>query len=361
MGVPKELMDFYTKICQARCPEDIFGDLNSGNPMEALKRVYHTHIFSCHPDHYALDPEATLYAEETFKSLNVLFQEAINKLDNDTYGKPDAPSMTSALFDIKTKKSIYRVYKHIASGDYASIYYAEALDTNEVLKDKVCLKVIEDPADNLLISNEIEVMKKVVHKSLPVFIDRFRTKNKQEALVMRYIDGFDLVTIKSIYPNGVPQEHLCWIMERSLSVLGFMHYNDVLHCNVEPGNLIVVPGNHNCLLIDFLFSIIKPNSKSKFQVYTDGFSAPEVLRKEIPSYQADLYSLGKCFVFIAGGNLDNDWMPTSISPRIRDFILGFVEKEPKKRKDDAWAAYHELRKIRETLFGPKRFIEFRVV
>jgi serine/threonine protein kinase len=361
MSVPKDLMDFYTKICQARSPEEIFGELNSGDPMEALKKSYHANSFACHPNFYAGDSESTLYAEETFKSLHELFEEASKKIANGTYGKPDAPSMTSALFDIKTKKQLYRVYKHLATGDYASIFYAEALDKDENVKDKVCLKVIEDPKDNPLITNEMEVMKKVIHKSLPVYLDRFKTKDKQEALVIRHIEGFDLVTIKSVYPNGVTQEHLCWIMERCLSALGFMHYNDVLHCNLEPGNIIVRPGDHNCFLIDFLFSVIKPTSKSKFQVYTEGFSPPEVLKKKPPSYKTDLYSLGKCFLFLAGGNLDNNWLPTSINPNIRNFILGFIEEDTNKRTDDAWGAYHELRKIREYALGPKKFLEFKVV
>jgi hypothetical protein len=91
MSVPKELMDFYTKVCQARSPEEIFGGLNSGNPIEALKKAYHANSFACHPDHYATDPEATLYAETTFKLVHELFEEAQKKIENKTYGKPDAP------------------------------------------------------------------------------------------------------------------------------------------------------------------------------------------------------------------------------------------------------------------------------
>lgn len=361
MAVPKHLMDFYTKICQAKSPEEIFGDLDSGNPMSSLKKVYHTHSFACHPDHYAMDEEAHVYAGETFKALTELFNEAIRKVTGDTYGKADAPSMTTALFDMKTKKGMYRVYRHVSQGDYADIFYAEALDKDEILQDKVCLKVINETSDNLLIANEIEVMKKVPHKSLPVFLDKFKTKDDQEALIMRYIDGYDFITVKSAYPYGVPQEHLGWIMERCLSVLGFMHYNDVLHCNIEPGNLLIRPGDHNCFLIDFLFSIIKPTDKSRFQVKTEGFSPPEVSKKNRPSYVSDLYSLGKCFLYLAGGNLDNNWLPTTIDIRIRNFILRFIEEDPARRANDAWAAYHELQSIRSHVFGPKKFLEFKVV
>lgn len=329
--------------------------------MNSLKKVYHTHSFACHPDHFATDEDAHVYAGETFKALTELFNEAIKKVTSGIYGKADAPSLATALFDMKTKKSNYRVFKHVSQGDYADIYYAEALDKNSTLTDKVCLKVIRDINDNLLISNEIEVMKAVPHKSLPVFLDRFKTKDDQEALIMRYIDGYDFITVKGAYPNGVPQEHLSWIMERCLSVMGFMHYNDVLHCNIEPGNLIVRPRDHNCFLVDFLFSVIKSTKKSRFQVKTEGFSPPEVSKTNSPSYVSDLYSLGKCFLYLAGGNLDNNWLPSTIDPRIQNFILRFIKEDPAQRANDAWGAYHELRNIRSIVFGPKQFLEFKVL
>ena len=106
MAVPKHLMDFYTKICQAKSPEEVFGELNGGNPLDSLKKVYHTHSFACHPDHYAMDEEAYVYAGETFKALTELFNEALKKVDSGTYGKADAPSLSTSLFDMKTRKGL---------------------------------------------------------------------------------------------------------------------------------------------------------------------------------------------------------------------------------------------------------------
>jgi serine/threonine protein kinase len=358
MSVPSDLRDFYNLICQARGPEEIFGDLNGGDPRESLKRAYHAKSFACHPNFYATDPEAELYAKQTFQDLYILFEDALKKLENGTYGKPDAPSSTNILFKLTTRKQTYNVYRHLVKGDCADIYYAEAIDSAGVLLDKVCLKVITDPEDNPLLLNEMRILEAVKHKSLPVYLDRFRTKDKQEALILRHIDGLDFVSLKSRFPGGFPQYHLCWVMERCLSALGFLHYNAVLHCNLEPGNLMVRLGSHGGFILDFLFAVHNPTEKSKFQIHTDLFSPPESLQKKPPIPQSDLYSLGKCFLFLAGGNLDNNWLPDSIDRRIREFIMSFLDEDPMKRRDDAWAAYHELTALRKAIFGPNHtFVE----
>jgi serine/threonine protein kinase len=361
-NIPPDLEAFYIKVCQAKRPEDIFGTLDPINPNETIKRIYHSHMLACHPDHYAkTNPGAAIYASELLKKLNELRDGAVARVKGGTYGQLNAPTSSSGATEIKIKGKTYRVFQVLAEGDYAECRYAEVINQSGLVDDRVCLKIIKVPDDNELIKNEILVMKKVLHKSLPVFIDQFKTKEQQKAIVMREIDGADLVSIKGANPLGIPEYDLGWIMERCLSVLGFMHYNSILHCNIEPGNILVRPSDHNCFLIDFLFSvIIDPHKRGKFQVYTDGFTAPEALKKEPPSYASDMYALGKCFIYVAGGNLDNNWLPTHLHQALRDFILEFVTENPLHRKDDAWKAYHELQDIRRNFLKRTGFVESKI-
>jgi hypothetical protein len=61
--------------------------------------------------------------------------------------------------------------------------------------------------------------------------------------------------------------------------------------------------------------------------------------------------------------LDNKGVyPTSVDKRIKDFLSGFLQKDPSRRVNDAWKSWHELKVIREKVFGSKnQFLTFDVM
>jgi len=211
---------------------------------------------------------------------------------------------------------------------------------------------------NNFIANEAEILKNVQHKSLPVLLDSFQLDDGRKANVMRRIeDGYDLYSLREYFPEGLNQKHVCWVLERLLSVLGFLHINNVVHGAIEPGNIIVTPENHNGFLIDFLLSIPDAASHNAKYVAVNDYSAPEIRAGVKPHPSSDMYSLGKSMVYLIGGDEKTLEFPSDVDPTIVRFIRGFLKSDPAKRANDAWKYYHKLRKLRDELFGADRPFE----
>ncbi len=265
-------------------------------------------------------------------------------------------------FELKDKMSAfyvngiqYKVKPSPIEGDFCHVFLGERM--HDGAKSNICLKVAMDSSDNALLQNEAQALRKLQHQSLPVLIDSFVTSEGKAANVIQRIeDSYDLYSIREHFPSGLPQEHAMWVTDRLLSVLGYLHSNDVLHGSIEPGNIMVTPHNHNGLLIDFTLSLSPPAEK---YLGVNDYSAPEIEKGAKPSPASDIYSLGRSMIYLLGGQEAN--VPSGIDNRFGSFIQGLVRANPNQRKRDAWKALHELKSLRNEIYGESRpFLELKI-
>jgi serine/threonine protein kinase len=278
----------------------------------------------------------------------------LKKIELGSYGKPDEEEAESYSFEIKTHGRTYRVTEHMLETEYSNIYKAEfkAEDGNV---GHVCIKIALSADDNDLFLNEARVLKLLSHKSLPVFLEMFKTVDGQVSIVTRLIEGIDLLSLREKKPQGLSEDHVMWVFERLLSVLGFMHANKVIHGNIEPGNIMIRPHDHNAFLVDFIFSIVDPlNTGMTYKGFTETYSAPEVFAKKSPIPPSDLFSLAKCMIYLLGGNPENDEFPIHMDTRIVKFIRQFLLPNPMHRPNDAWDMWKKLHLLRDAIYGRDR-------
>lgn len=363
-----ELGVVYRIIMEADCPEKIFGA--SALP-EVVKKIYRQLARVLHPDLHQNNEKDKRTAEEAFKKLNEFYEMAQEKTKNGSYGDCSVGEKSDSGqsdFIIKTRKAEYHIQSVIARGDLSVVYNGYFTDDNGT-QNKVAVKVIDDPADNDLAQNEIRVLRMLSEetgnqkKHLPVIIDQFKTADDQIGIVLRQIDGHDVYSIreKERYKNGVPQKHVVWMFNRLLSALGFVHSKGIIHGNIDPSHLMVRPKDHNLFLIDWSYAVINPlETGDGFKVYTENFSAPEVKDKKPPIPASDLYSVGKCMIYLLGGDLKTNKMPPEVDVKLQRFIRFFVMESPLQRAQDAWQMHKELIKLIEELWGPRRFLEFEI-
>jgi serine/threonine protein kinase len=360
MSIPAELEYVYNKICQCTRPEQLFGT-NNGSPLtkDDLSSLRKSLIKICHTDRYTKNPDALYYASEASSILNKLYDEAVKRINGGVYGKDEFENHDGTpISEIKTGKRLYKIYRNLAEGDYTNVFYAETV-LDDGIGASTCIKVIKEKSDNDLLQGEIDVLKRIKHKSLPAYIEDFRTTDGLRAIVTHYIDGSDAIAMREgNWRTGVPPYDWCWMFERFLSILGFLHLNKTLHCYLEPGNLIVRGRDHNGFLIDLIGSVSNPTGKSKFKLFAENYSPPEALDKKPPVPASDLYSLGKCMLYLAGGDVEKNILPNNYDQRLREFLLGFVEEDVPDRRSDAWECWHELRDLRVKIFGAKVFSPF---
>jgi serine/threonine protein kinase len=101
-------------------------------------------------------------------------------------------------------------------------------------------------------------------------------------------------------------------------------------------------------------------TRQGFRVYNPDYSAPEVREKKPPLPAADLYSIGRCLLFLLGGDLTSGEMPTLVDDRLQRFVRYLTRPSPLQRAQDAWDMFVELERVRAGIYGPHRFQEFVV-
>jgi serine/threonine protein kinase len=81
------------------------------------------------------------------------------------------------------------------------------------------------------------------------------------------------------------------------------------------------------------------------------YSAPEVGKKLNAHPTSDLYSLGLCLMYLAGGEPSQDWLPPSLDIKVRGFIRCLLEKDRERRPKSAWDELERFKLIRKEVYG----------
>lgn len=359
MATSSEFELIYGQIVRASSPQDVFGQLGNGSVSERESEVRHTYRHlarTVHPDLYS-DPRLKHMADEAMSELGKLYKQALDQVEDNTYDQKSpvrrSSGKSNSTSEFTAGSTHFQVTGESIGGDFCQVLFAEAT-YQDGKSENVVLKLPYDPKDNDLLANEAEILAAVTHKSLPIFLDTFGVSDDRRVNVLRRVsESRDLVEVKKRYPAGLPPEHVVWILDRLLSVVGFLHISNVIHAAIEPANILVVPGNHNAVLIDYLLAISNANQKGACYKGVNSFTAPEVANdpKRPPHPAADIYSLGLTMLDLLGGDILTQSFPSSVDRRIVSFIQSFLVKDPARRASDAWGSYQTLKLLRKEVFG----------
>lgn len=360
-----ELQETYDLIIQALRPEDVYGDIiadDRASRLEQLERINADLFARVDPERYTHDFDARDIATAAAHRLQTFYQSARERILSDRYGQ-NSPSSGN---EIVTHKRSYRLHSTLVEGDLCTVYLADCHNSDE-MNGKVVIKVVRDAVDNSFLQRERDVLKTFQanpgkqSKHLPVLLDEFRTDADQIGIVLHHLDGFDLYQVREhhLHKNGVSPKHMVWMLNRLLSVVGFAHSLGIIHGNIEPSHVMVRPSDHNVWLIDWTVAAINPaKTGDSFKVYNEEFCPPEVKQRKPPLPAADIYSIGKCMIFVLGGDITTNKMPTSVPEPLQRFIRVCVLESALQRPQDAWQLHPQLISIVESLWGRRTFIPF---
>lgn len=339
--------DIYEKLLKAKRPVEFFGAMTTE---DELKREFRQYAKKIHPD---IVPEKDKYiAGEGFSILNKLYNLGLSELEQGIYGIVDPVQIykhMTPLFEITIKGELYQFYENVFEGEVAYIF--KGTSSNDV----VYLKVAIDSEDNDLITTEYNVLSTLRHQSFP-YVEQKIMVNDTNAILMREVKGITMPELLEQYKKGVPAEHVMWMLERLLSVVGYLHSNCVVHGNIKPENIIINKDNHNVSLLGFSFCIPNANtSEAQYKIVNDYYTAPEVNKTARVLPSSDVYSIGKIAIKLLGGDISSNGMPISVDARVRAFIRKMVSSSLSDRPNDAWKLWSELIKLRNEVFGTQRF------
>lgn len=251
---------------------------------------------------------------------------------------------------MSTKIGNYEVIKQIGAGGFAYTYKAKHL----LLGEYACLKqnINLTLDDKELLRNEAKLLWRIHHHSLPTLRDYIECKDGSCVLVMTYIDGKDLFKIlKEDYPSGIEPEHICWIAQRLLNALHYLHFYGIIHGDVKPHNILIVAKDHNAVLVDYGLSTLKPKSDTRTVGCTEAFASPEQLEGKTPIPETDMYGLGVSMIYCLGGNFKTLAYPKNVPEELQKFFNQMIVRDPMKRPSSAESLIKPLSDLRMKLFG----------
>lgn len=286
---------------------------------------------------------------------------------------PERPVFAPVAFSVTTATATYDVHDTVAHGDIATVYAARV--RNAGVTD-VVVKIVDERQDNDLAQAEVDVLAELTRDPgeaptpvahLPVVRDRFKTGDGRLGTVFERCDGIDLIELRRrLAARGEPglaPRHLIWLMRRVLAVLGWAHGRGIVHGNLDPAHLIVRPRDHMLWLVDWSWAIVNPARTGQgFKARNEIYSPPEVAERKPPIPASDLYALGKCVIFAAGGDPATKTLPArdDLDERLARFIKWLVSESPRGRPQDALQLYLQVERLRDQIWGAHAFVPLDV-
>lgn len=277
-----------------------------------------------------------------------LYQDAVHRIGK---GITDDVYDSEYLFEITVEGEKYQFFENVFEGEVAYVFKGTHNG------DTVYMKLAINPEDNVFLENEYEVLSGLKHQSLPVVLHKLQA-NDTCAIIMNEVRGISMIDLMKQYPKGVPAKHVMWMLERLLSVIGYLHSKCIVHGNIKPENIIINKANHNVTVLGFSFCIPNSNIKgAEYKISNDYYTAPEVCKEMIVLPSSDIYSIGKIAQELLGGDVKTSMLPDNIDMRVQEFIEKMMSASYCVRPDDAWVLWSELIKLRTQVFGTERFQE----
>lgn len=228
----------------------------------------------------------------------------------------------------------YEVIRQIGEGGFGRTYEARHI----YLDEKACVKqnitISDDDAD--LLRKEAKLLWNIQHYSLPAMRDFFRAPDSSFVMVMSFVEGKTLDDYVKKYTKqgkNIHPEDVCWIAQRTLNALSYLHTHGIVHGDVKPPNIIVQPQVHNAVLVDYGLSTLRPQSDTKPKGITPLFASPESKQGKPPIPQSDFYSLGLTMIYALGGNPLAKSIPESVPDPVIEFCHDLVKYDPMARPD----------------------------
>ncbi len=200
------------------------------------------------------------------------------------------------------------------SGAYADTYRARRAGKYFLLK-----AAKSDNASFVnIIRREFEISAGLDH---PNIIAAFTFENIPPlgfCLVMKYVEGKNLDEYLNDNPSAKSKRR---ILSQLLSAVGYLHSCGIVHNDLKPANILIVPrGNKEDLkLIDFGFSDDEMHYLAKTLGCTPDYASPELLSGQgSVDARSDIYSVGKLIKLLYNGGYSLFWKKcTRLNPRHR--------------------------------------------
>lgn len=188
----------------------------------------------------------------------------------------------------------YRIVRLLASGGFGTVYRAWDITLNHACALKESLA--QTPDVQRQFTREANLLAQLSHPNLPRVTDHFTIPGQGQFLVMDFIEGEDLETMRQAQNGALSEaQALPWILQ-VCDALTYLHEQTpaVIHRDVKPANIRITPQG-KAVLVDF--GIAKQQlpgqvTSTGAKAVTPGYSPPEQYTGSGTDQRTDVYALG---------------------------------------------------------------------
>ncbi len=264
----------------------------------------------------------------------------------------------------------YRVFGRIARGESSDVFMA-CRDAHPT--ERVVLKVLRASGDEVLMVREWRALE-ALWASEVQGADFFRQQLPQpvaqgpltrasgrdgHASVFRWRSGFCLTLADAAraFPGGLDPRAAVWMWRRLLELLGWVHRSGWVHGAVLPQHILLHERDHGATLVGWSAAC------------AIGAAAPVILCRSAgpyyserrwsgarPTPTSDLAMSARCMARVLGGDARSMELPAAV-PRP---LVELLTRAAEERTDDAWALNDAVEAAARRIYGPPRYIRFRI-
>ncbi len=184
-------------------------------------------------------------------------------------------------------KGRYRVTEFLGGEEESFAFLAD----DRLVADKLVLVRIipnlDDETSGIVLDEEIVALSHISHPNIARMIDSGQFGDGTRFLVSEFVDALSVDEILSIHGRLDPGR-TARIIRQVANALNEVHQEGVIHRDLRPENIIVVPGENEAeqaILVNFEASNGEPNQNNL------PYKAPEVFSDRISTISSDVYSL----------------------------------------------------------------------
>lgn len=230
------------------------------------------------------------------------------------------------------------------SSAWGSVVFKVKPQNKEKLYVLKCFPRIENGLQKLIFKREIEALRtlnvcegivKLRDSSIELY--PFADNECYGGVLMDYVPG---ETLDHINWNRYTQLKKYEICLQILKAVNNAHSNNVIHRDLKPSNIIYDRCSDKITLIDFGTSKIKTvmDSETTMPLYSEGYSAPELISGKKITEKCDYYSIGIIMSEILISQINEGDINSSIEEwtgrkEIKDILLSLVQDKPENRPD----------------------------
>jgi len=254
----------------------------------------------------------------------------------------------------------YQILKAIGSGGIGKVFKAIDLLGRNTVAIKVLLS--QEPEHVKRFTEEFLLLRKLRHPNIVKVYDFGRTDKGEPYFTMEHIDGRDIKAF--LQPLDYPK--FWYLILQICTTIDFLHSKRIIHGDLKPSNILISTSPDGHISLNFTdFGLAEYEKVEDWSRWKGSlpYLAPEVIRGERYTFQADLYSFGILIyeglfrkppfgeedpMDLAKSHLEKEVVipqEPPVPPGLKNLILRLLEKDPIDRFFSAKDVLHEIEKI----------------